>query len=383
MAATDTEILARLRLINTDGIGPVTFYKLLKTCRSAENALRSLPPKFHPAPLAAAEREISLARAKGIKILAFDNPEYPQKLRELEDAPPFLYVKGRTDILNRSPAVSVVGARNASINGRKLASRIAYDLTGAGVLIVSGMARGIDAASHKGAMYALEQNGPTVAVLGTGADIVYPAENFSLYEQIAAQGAVISEFPLGTEAQSGNFPRRNRIVSALADAVLVVEAGIHSGSLITARLALEQGRDVFAVPGSPVEARAAGPNKLIRDGAFLAEGAEDILNGLNLARCRKIKPPLPVAAEDLFAKPLDKVENNVDIPQQSDQTEKKPKVIDFLTAEGVYVDEIIRATGLEPAAVSLELLELEMAGRIERQVGNKVALIKRAKKDAI
>lgn len=222
MAATDTEILARLRLINTDGIGPVTFYKLLKTCRSAENALRSLPPKFHPAPLAAAEREISLARAKGIKILAFDNPEYPQKLRELEDAPPFLYVKGRTDILNRSPAVSVVGARNASINGRKLASRIAYDLTGAGVLIVSGMARGIDAASHKGAMYALEQNGPTVAVLGTGADIVYPAENFSLYEQIAAQGAVISEFPLGTEAQSGNFPRRNRIVSALADAVLVV-----------------------------------------------------------------------------------------------------------------------------------------------------------------
>ena len=224
MAATDTEILARLRLINTDGIGPVTFYKLLKTCRSAENALRSLPPKFHPAPLAAAEREISLARAKGIKILAFDNPEYPQKLRELEDAPPFLYVKGRTDILNRSPAVSVVGARNASINGRKLASRIAYDLTGAGVLIVSRMARGIDAASHKGAMYALEQNGPTVAVLGTGADIVYPAENFSLYEQIAAQGAVISEFPLGTEAQSGNFPRRNRIVSALADAVLVVEA---------------------------------------------------------------------------------------------------------------------------------------------------------------
>lgn len=272
MAATDTEILARLRLINTDGIGPVTFYKLLKTCRSAENALRSLPPKFHPAPLAAAEREISLARAKGIKILAFDNPEYPQKLRELEDAPPFLYVKGRTDILNRSPAVSVVGARNASINGRKLASRIAYDLTGAGVLIVSGMARGIDAASHKGAMYALEQNGPTVAVLGTGADIVYPAENFSLYEQIAAQGAVISEFPLGTEAQSGNFPRRNRIVSALADAVLVVEAGIHSGSLITARLALEQGRDVFAVPGSPVEARAAGPQQTYPRRRFSGRG---------------------------------------------------------------------------------------------------------------
>ena len=383
MVASDTEILARLRLLNTDGIGPVTFYRLLKTYGDAENALRHLPTKYRPASLADAEREISLARAKGIKILSFDHPAYPQKLRELEDAPPFLYVKGRVDILNRSPAVSVVGARNASINGRKLASRIAYDLTGAGVLIISGMARGIDAASHKGAMYALAQQGPTVAVLGTGVDIVYPAENNSLYEQIAAQGAVISEFSLGTEAQSGNFPRRNRIVSALADAVLVVEAGIHSGSLITARLALEQGRDVFAIPGSPVEARAAGPNKLIRDGAFLAEGAEDILNVLSLSCDRKIKPLPTAVEEDLFVKPLDKVENNADIPQQPNQTGNKPQVIDFLTAEGVYVDEIIRASGLDSAAVSLELLELEMAGRIERQVGNKVALIKRAKKDKI
>ena len=195
------------------------------------------------------------------------------------------------------------------------------------------------------------------------------------------RGAVISEFPLGTEAQSSNFPRRNRIVSALSDAVLVVEAGIHSGSLITARLALEQGRDVFAVPGSPVEARSAGPNKLIRDGAFLAENAEDILSVLSLARRKKIKPLPKTGTEDLFAKPLDKVENNADIPQKPDLPGKKPEVVDFLTAEGVYVDEIIRASGLDSAEVSLELLELEMAGRIERQVGNKVALIKRAKKD--
>ena len=381
MAATDTEILARLRLIKTEGIGPVTFYKLLKTYRSAKEALQSLPPKYRPAPLSDAERELSLAKTKGIKLIAFDNPEYPQKLREIEDAPPFLWVKGRTDILNLTPAVSVVGARNASINGRKLASRIAYDLTNAGVLIVSGMARGIDAASHKGAMYALEQKGPTIAVLGTGADVIYPAENQSLYEQISIQGAVISEFPLGTEAQSSNFPRRNRIVSALSDAVLVVEAGIHSGSLITARLALEQGRDVFAVPGSPVEARSAGPNKLIRDGAFLAENAENILSVLSLARRKKIKPLPKTGTEDLFAKPLDKVENNADIPQKPDLPGKKPEVVDFLTAEGVYVDEIIRASGLDSAEVSLELLELEMAGRIERQVGNKVALIKRAKKD--
>ena len=375
MAATDTEILARLRLINTDGIGPVTFYKLLKTCRSAENALRSLPPKFHPAPLAAAEREISLARAKGIKILAFDNPEYPQKLRELEDAPPFLYVKGRTDILNRSPAVSVVGARNASINGRKLASRIAYDLTGAGVLIVSGMARGIDTAAHKGAMFALNRTGSTVAVLGTGIDIAYPAENQKLCEQIAGQGAVISEFPLGTEPSAGNFPRRNRIVSALTDGTLVVEASLHSGSLITARLALEQGRDVFAVPGFPTDERSAGPNKLIKDGAFLVENAEDILNVLSADTCRKIpRTPRPVQT-DLFVKPLDKESKTADIPDTA-SPDRETDILSLLTPAGVYVDELIRVSGLDSAAVSLRLLELEMEGRIERQVGNKVALIK-------
>ncbi len=382
MTQSETEILARLRLINTEGIGPISFYRLLKTYHTATEAIKNLPPKFRPFSEHQAEHELKLAQSKNIKLIAFDDAAYPQKLLELEDAPPFIYVLGRTDILNHTASVAIVGARNASINGRKLASKIAYDLTNSDVLVISGMARGIDTAAHKGAMYALNQQGPTIAVLGTGADVVYPSENQAVYEQITEQGAVVSEFLLGTSAQSNNFPRRNRIVSALADATLVVEAGIHSGSLITARLALEQGRDVFAVPGSPVEARATGPNKLIREGAFLAENAEDILSNLNLCQHKKIKPLSRAAQEDLFAKPLDKVKNNVDIPQQPDNSKSELKVIDCLTTEGVYVDEIIRATGLDSATVSLELLELEMDGRIERQVGNKVALIKKAKKDA-
>ena len=376
------EIIDRIRLINTENIGAVTFYKLLKKYVTAGKALENLPPQYTRCPKDKAVSEYKQIQNLGITLLNFDDAAYPQTLLQLRDAPPLLYILGNPELLNAAPAVSVVGSRNASVNGRKIASHIAYDLTENNILVISGMARGIDSAAHKGAMYAREQKGTTLAVLGTGVDIPYPVENRGLYNQIIKQGAVVSEFPLGTEAQSSNFPRRNRIVSALSDAVLVVEAGIHSGSLITARLALEQGRDVFAVPGSPVEARSAGPNKLIRDGAFLAENAENILSVLSLARRKKIKPLPKTGTEDLFAKPLDKVKNNVDIPQQPNNSNSKLKVIDCLTAEGVYVDEIIRATGLDSATVSLELLELEMDGRIERQVGNKVALIKKAKKDA-
>lgn len=242
-------------------------------------------------------------------------------------------------------------------------------------MIVSGMARGIDTAAHKGAMFALNRTGSTVAVLGTGIDIAYPAENQKLCEQIAGQGAVISEFPLGTEPSAGNFPRRNRIVSALTDGTLVVEASLHSGSLITARLALEQGRDVFAVPGFPTDERSAGPNKLIKDGAFLVENAEDILNVLSADARRKIpRTPRPVQT-DLFVKPLDKESKTADIPDTA-SPDRETDILSLLTPAGVYVDELIRVSGLDSAAVSLRLLELEMEGRIERQVGNKVALIK-------
>lgn len=373
--AAENKILDYIQLINSANIGPVTFYKLLRQYGSAEAALAALPADRRTFSRSAAQKEFELARRQNIRLLAFDDPEYPENLRAAEDAPPVIYVRGQINCLRQPLSLSIVGARNASLNGRKLASQISCELTSQGIMIVSGMARGIDTAAHKGAMFALNRTGSTVAILGTGIDIAYPAENQKLCEQIAGQGAVISEFPLGTEPSAGNFPRRNRIVSALTDGTLVVEASLHSGSLITARLALEQGRDVFAVPGFPTDERSAGPNKLIKDGAFLVENAEDILNVLSADARRKIpRTPRPVQT-DLFVKPLDKESKTADIPDTA-SPDRETDILSLLTPAGVYVDELIRVSGLDSAAVSLRLLELEMEGRIERQIGNKVALIK-------
>ena len=232
-----------------------------------------------------------------------------------------------------------------------------------------------DAATVSGNGLSVTGKKSGVAYVSAYCKIAYPAENQKLCEQIAGQGAVISEFPLGTEPSAGNFPRRNRIVSALTDGTLVVEASLHSGSLITARLALEQGRDVFAVPGFPTDERSAGPNKLIKDGAFLVENAEDILNVLSADARRKIpRTPRPVQT-DLFVKPLDKESKTADIPDTA-SPDRETDILSLLTPAGGYVDDLIRVSGLDSAAVSLRLLELEMEGRIERQVGNKVALIK-------
>lgn len=373
--AAENKILDYIQLINSANIGPVTFYKLLRQYGSAEAALAALPAGRRTFSRSAAQKEFELARRQNIRLLAFDDPEYPENLRAAEDAPPVIYVRGQINCLRQPLSLSIVGARNASLNGRKLASQISCELTSQGIMIVSGMARGIDTAAHKGAMFALNRTGSTVAVLGTGIDIAYPAENQKLCEQIAGQGAVISEFPLGTEPSAGNFPRRNRIVSALTDGTLVVEASLHSGSLITARLALEQGRDVFAVPGFPTDERSAGPNKLIKDGAFLVENAEDILNVLSADARRKIPRTPRLVQTDLFVKPLDKESKTADIPDTA-SPDRETDILSLLTPAGVYVDELIRASGLDSAAVSLRLLELEMEGRIERQVGNKVALIK-------
>ncbi len=341
--AAENKILDYIQLINSANIGPVTFYKLLRQYGSAEAALAALPAGRRTFSRSAAQKEFELARRQNIRLLAFDDPEYPENLRAAEDAPPVIYVRGQITCLRQPLSLSIVGARNASLNGRKLASQISCELTSQGVMIVSGMARGIDTAAHKGAMFALNRTGSTVAVLGTGIDIAYP--------------------------------RRNRIVSALTDGTLVVEASLHSGSLITARLALEQGRDVFAVPGFPTDERSAGPNKLIKDGAFLVENAEDILNVLSADARRKIpRTPRPVQT-DLFVKPLDKESKTADIPDTA-SPDRETDILSLLTPAGVYVDELIRVSGLDSAAVSLRLLELEMEGRIERQVGNKVALIK-------
>ena len=369
--ASDEEIINCLRLINSENVGPVTFYKLLRehkdyTC--ALEALSSYDGKFSPCPRSRAEMELEKAHSLGIHLITFKDSLYPQNLRRLNDAPPILYVLGKPELLNHPMSVSIVGARNASINGRRTASKIAHDLTENQILVISGMARGIDSAAHKGAMYACGQKGETLAVLGTGVDVPYPRENLDLYHQIADQGAIISEFPLGCEAQSMNFPRRNRIVAGLSSGTLVVEATLNSGSLITARLALEQGRDIFAVPGSPQDNRAFGPNKLIKEGAQLVESAEDILETLSHTHSHQIQEYVDI------------LQKNADIPVEEALTEEPeeksdPSLLDYLSPEGIYVDELIRISGLSASEIYPLLTELELDGKIERQVGNKVALI--------
>ena len=368
----DDDIAARLQLINTEGIGPVGFKRLLARFGSAEEALRETAAKKKVPSRQWAEAELERVRSFGAVVLSAPDPRYPQKLSELDDAPPLLYVKGNTALLNHRPAVAVVGTRNATIIGRKLTSKISFELTENDVLIVSGMARGIDAAAHKGAMYAKERRGPTIAVLGTGIDRIYPPENEELYHQIGEQGLLVSEYPMGTIAQSGNFPRRNRIVAALSEAVLVAEATGKSGSLITARMAADRNRLIFAIPGSPGEARSEGPNSLLRRGALWAENAADILNVLN----SKIRPeplrPADGGKCDLFTKTLDNLQKTADIPPVKNCD--KNSILAYLSAEGTDTDEIIRSSGLDAPSVAMLLIELEMEDKIIRLPGNKIAL---------
>lgn len=368
----DDDIAARLQLINTEGIGPVGFKRLLARFGSAEEALRETAAKKKVPSRQWAEEELERVRSFGAVVLSSADPRYPQKLSELDDAPPLLYVKGNIALLNHRPAVAVVGIRNATIIGRKLTSKISFELTENDVLIVSGMARGIDAAAHKGAMYAKERRGPTIAVLGTGIDRIYPPENEELYHQIGEQGLLVSEYPMGTNAQSGNFPRRNRIVAALSEAVLVAEATGKSGSLITARMAADRNRLIFAIPGSPGEARSEGPNSLLRRGALWAENAADILNVLN----SKIRPeplrPTDGGECDLFTKTLDNLQKTADIPPVKNCD--KNSILAYLSAEGTDTDEIIRSSGLDAPSVAMLLIELEMEDKIIRLPGNKIAL---------
>ena len=370
---TEDNLIDWIQLINTDGIGPVRFYKLLEQYGTAAESLKALVAKQALFSRKSAEYELEKAARLQVKIIAKGDENYPENFNQLNDAPPVIYVKGRTDILNYPAMVSIVGARNASVNGRKIASRIAYDLTENEVIVVSGMARGIDAAAHKGALFARKEHGTTIAVLGTGVDVAYPNENQGLYEQICAQGAIISEFALGTQPQAANFPRRNRLVSALSAGTLVVEASLNSGSLITARMALEQGKDIFAVPGSPLEGRSAGCNQLIRDGAYLTESAEDILNTLAFTQNRQIKA---FAEVDLFANPLDKEQKSDNIPLQTEKADAVSDLplTDLIPATGIEVDELIRLAGQDTARTMMQITELELEGIVERSGGSTLFL---------
>ena len=359
---SDQERLARLRLIRSENVGPITFHQLLRHFGNAESAIDALPSlsrkggrRIKVCSAADADNELAMLADKGVRLMVSGETDYPPALANIEDAPPVLHVIGRTELLAGTTA-AVVGARNASLNGRRFAERLAADLGAAELVVASGMARGIDAAAHRGSLAS-----GSVAVLGGGADVVYPAENRALYDHLATDGAIVSELPLGTEPQARHFPRRNRIIAGLSLGVVVVEAARRSGSLITARLALEQGREVFAVPGSPLDERCRGCNKLIREGATLTECAQDVIDILSpMAQARRT--PALTASETPAA--------HLDIGDDA-----RHFIMECLSPSPVSVDEIVRQCDFPASVVQRVLLEQELAGHIERQAGGLVASV--------
>ncbi|HEY1794977.1 MAG TPA: DNA-processing protein DprA [Stellaceae bacterium] len=363
------ERLDWLRLCRTDTIGPVSFYALLRRFGSAGEALAQLPQLgrrgLKAMPRVDAERELAALDRIGATLVCWGEPGYPAHLAAVEDAPPVLTALGNPDLLHL-PMVAVVGARNASANGRRLAHDLAAGLGAAGIVVVSGMARGIDAASHAGAI----ESG-TVAVVAGGADVVYPEENRGLYRALAERGAVVAELPPGTEPQARHFPRRNRIISGMALGVVVVEAAARSGSLITARFALEQGREVFAVPGSPLDPRCRGTNDLLRSGATLTETAADVVS--QLGPLLHGAQPLPPAPRRTLRLPFEVPPPPVP-PAPVAADGDIDLLVERLGPTPVAVDELVRQCQLSPAAIATLLLELELAGRVERHPGNLVSL---------
>ena len=361
---TDEERLDWLRLIRSDNVGPRTFCTLLAHTGSAAAALAALPDLARRGGAAKAaricsrddaEREMQAARALGVHFVALGEPEYPHRLQSIDDAPPLLAVRGNTDAL-ASPMVAIVGARNASAVGVKFAERLARELGEAGFVISSGLARGIDAAAHRASL-----STGTIAVLAGGHDRIYPAEHAGLLESILRDGAAISEMPLGWEPRARDFPRRNRLISGLALGVVIVEAAKRSGSLITARMALEQGREVFAVPGSPLDPRSEGTNALLKQGATLVTEAADIIPVLQ---------PIMGTAADLSVREAESSASGEAEPETSDRA----RIVSLLGPTPVAIDDLIRLSGCSAATMRVILLELELAGRIERHAGGMISL---------
>ena len=359
----ESERIAWLRLARTESIGPASFAALIARFGDAREALNEAPRLARRGGAAGELRIPTEADARGElhalaeldgRLIASIEPEYPTGLAVLDPPPPVISVLGRLDVLQRE-MVAIVGARNASALGIKFATRLACDLGEAGLAVASGLARGIDHAAHTGAL-----DTGTVAVVAGGVDVIYPPENAGLYAKIATQGAVIAELPLHTAPLARHFPRRNRLISGLARGVVVVEAAERSGSLITASYALEQGREVFAVPGSPLDPRARGSNRLIREGATLTETAEDVLSVLRPIFGRSFgqtAAPEPAPAT----------------PPPADRSEGIRALIEEkLGPAPVEIDELIRQLGLPAADVLTVLLELELAGRVQRHPGNRI-----------
>ena len=359
MSLPEAERIARLRLARSERVGPVAFRQLIARCGSAVAALDALPDLARRAgsSLVAADharidRELDAGQAAGARLMVLGDAGYPRMLSAIDPPPPVLWTLGDAALLNR-PSIAIVGARIASAGGQRIARGLAQQLGQAGHVVVSGLARGIDGTAHEGSLPT-----GTVAVLGGGVDDIYPPEHADLYRRIAAEGCVVSESPMGARAQARDFPRRNRIISGLSRGVVVVEAEIRSGSLITARLAAEQGRDVFAVPGSPLDPRAKGPNELLRQGAILCEGLEDIERAFHTLRTLR-EPP---------ADPFDDRIDALPDPALLD------RVADLLSPTPTPRDELARALNLPVSVIAGALLELSLAGRCDLLPGGLVAV---------
>ncbi len=364
---TDEQRIDWLRLIRSQNVGPRTFRALINHCGGARAALEALPglarrgganaPKI--CSREEAEREIAASRKLGVTLVAAGEAEYPRRLQMIDDAPPLISIRGNTDVL-AMPLVAIVGSRNASAAGIKITQIIARGLSGAGFAVVSGLARGIDAAAHR-----VTAERGTIAVLAGGQDHIYPAEHESLLEALLPAGAALTEMPLGWEPRARDFPRRNRLISGLALGVVIVEAAKRSGSLITARLAAEQGREVFAVPGSPLDPRAEGTNGLIKQGATPVTEAADIINVLQPIMGHLIGPP-PTAPDGDLQEPG---------PNAEPQADERARTIGLLSPTPVSIDDLVRLSQTSPRVVRMVLLELEIAGRLERHGGGLVSLI--------
>ncbi len=368
MGLSDSQRLTWLRLIRSDNVGPATFRQLINRFGSAREALAHLPDlaarggargRHRIATVKDAEAELEAAAACGARFVAIGEDGYPAGLRSVDGPPPLLAMKGDPAAASLSP-VAMVGSRNASVAGIRLARRIAGELGQAGHGIVSGLARGIDRAAHEGSL-----STGTVAALAGGLDMPYPPENLDLYDAIPDNGGcLVSEMPFGREPRARDFPRRNRLIAGMALGLVVVEAAQRSGSLISARLANEMGRLVYAVPGSPLDPRSAGANGLIRQGATLVRGADDILEALE---------PIDGHRPDAMSEPADEDSDLASTPEPDDNA--RAQIVSALGPTPVHRDEIMAHTGLSSAQVSLVLLELELAGRLEHHSGGGVSLV--------
>ena len=366
---SDEERLDWLQLIRTPTIGPITFHRLIARYGSAAEALRALPDlarkagrraALKPADRGAAEAELTEADRRGVRAIAFCEPDYPKMLAAIPDPPPVLFLRGHASLFD-PPAIAIIGARNASGVGRKIARSLAADLGAAGIVIVSGLARGIDGAAQDAALAS-----GTIAVVAGGVDVVYPPEHEDLTERIGKQGAIISESPMGYGPTGRDFPRRNRLISGLSRGVIVVEAAAKSGTLITARFALEQGREVFAVPGSPLDPRCHGANRLIRDGANLVERAEDVLAAL-AEQQRGVRE----TGRDLFNWGEDGADQE---PDPAAVASLRRRVLEILSFTPLHRDEILREADAAPGLVADTLLDLVLTGQAVEHEGGRFSL---------